>query len=63
MTAGLTAALAVAAALGISFRTTRGIGIASFAGLVFLFPWLAVPVVIAIAAVLARQSRRRDRRS
>jgi hypothetical protein len=48
----LTAALIVTAALGVSFRTTRAIGIAAFAGLSFLYPWLAV-VVLAGAGVLA----------
>jgi hypothetical protein len=48
VTAGLTAALVVAAALGISFRTTRGIGIASCAALVFLYPALAVLVLIVV---------------
>jgi hypothetical protein len=48
-TSSLTAALLVTAALGISFRTTRGIGIGAFAGLCALHPWLAFLVLAGIA--------------
>jgi hypothetical protein len=63
MTAGLTAALIVAAALGASFRATRHIGVAACAALCFIYPWLAIPLLIVIAGVFVRQTRRRDRRS
>jgi hypothetical protein len=59
MTAGLTAALVVAAALGVSFRTTRHIGIAAFAGLCFLYPWLTVIVLIGAAALAYQYLNRR----
>jgi hypothetical protein len=49
MTAGITAALVVAATLGASFRTTRHVGIAATAALVFIYPWLAVFVLLATA--------------
>ena len=58
MTAGLTAALIVAAVLGASFRTTRHIGIAAFAGLGFLFPWLAPLVVLGVGIALLRGARK-----
>lgn len=59
MTAGLTAALIVTAALGVSFRTTRGIGIAAIAALCFLFPWLAVAVLIGVCALAYHFLRKR----
>jgi hypothetical protein len=49
MTAGITAALIVTAALGASFRTTKQIAIAATAALVFLYPSLAVVVLLALA--------------
>ena len=52
--ASVTAALIVAAVLGVSFRTTRAIGIAAFACLCFLHAWLAIVVLIGVA-VLAHQ--------
>lgn len=52
MTASLTAALIVTAALGSLFRTTRHIGIAACAALVFLYPWLAVVVMLGIGGSL-----------
>jgi hypothetical protein len=52
MTAGITAALVVAAALGIAFRTTRGIGIGACALLCFLWPVLAV-IVLFVVGVFA----------
>lgn len=61
MTAGITAALVVAAALGVSFRTTRNLGIAACAVLCFMHWWLAVPLLIVIAAVFARQGQRSRR--
>lgn len=57
MTAGITAALVVAAALGASFRTTRHIGIAACAALAFLYPWVAVFVLLAIAWAWKRMKR------
>lgn len=50
--ASFTAALIVTAALGISFRTTRGLGIAACAALSFLYPWLVVLVLIGVAFFL-----------
>lgn len=58
MTAGVTAALIVAAALGASFRTTRHIGIAACAGLCFLYPWLAFIVLVITGAVLLRGAQK-----
>jgi hypothetical protein len=58
MTSAITAALVVAAALGASFRTTRHIGIAATAVLVFMWPWLAVVVLVITAAVLLRGARK-----
>jgi hypothetical protein len=58
MTSGITAALIVAAALGTSFRTTRHIGIAATAALVFMWPWLAVAVLVTAAAVFLRSARK-----
>ena len=46
MTASITAALIAAGVLGMWFSTTRAISIAAIAVLVFLFPWLAVLVLI-----------------
>ena len=46
MIASITAALVAAGVLGLWFSTTRGISIAAIAILVFLFPWLAVLVLI-----------------
>jgi hypothetical protein len=46
LTAGITAALLAAAVLGLWFSATRGISIAAAAALTFLFPWLAVPILI-----------------
>lgn len=57
MTASITAALVVAAALGASFRTTRHIGIAACAALCFLYPWLTVFVMLAIAWAWRRMKR------
>jgi hypothetical protein len=57
MTAGITAALVVSAALGASFRTTRHIGIAACAALCFLHPWLAVFVLLALALAWLRMKR------
>jgi hypothetical protein len=57
MTAGITAALVVTAALGASFRTTRHIGIAGCAALCFLYPWLAVFVMLAIVVAWRRIKR------
>jgi hypothetical protein len=51
MTAGLTAALVVAAALGASFRTTRHIGISACALLCFLYPWLAAFVLVGVGVL------------
>jgi hypothetical protein len=48
--ASISAALAVTAVLGICFRTTRGIGIAAIAALCFLYPVLAIVVVIGAGA-------------
>jgi hypothetical protein len=59
MTVGLTAALLVTAALGISFRTTRGIGIAAVAALCFIFPLLAIVVLIGVSALAYYFLRRR----
>jgi hypothetical protein len=42
----ITAALIAAGVLGMWFSTTRGISIAAIAVLVFMFPWLAVLVLI-----------------
>jgi hypothetical protein len=58
MTSGITAALIVAAALGATFRTTRHVGIAATAALVFMWPWLAALVVAALAVYLYRSTRR-----
>lgn len=53
----LVAALLAAAVLGASFRTTRHIGVAAAAGLCFLHPWFAAPiVVIAVAGIFLRRS-------
>jgi hypothetical protein len=57
MTAGITAALIVSAALGAAFRTTRHIGIAACAALCFMYPWLAVPVLLALALAWRRMKR------
>lgn len=57
MTAGITAALIVTAALGASFRTTRHIGIAATAALVFLYPWIAAFILLAIAWAWKRMKR------
>ena len=58
MTSGITAALVVAAALGASFRTTRHMGIAATAALVFVWPWLAVVVLAITAVVFLRRARK-----
>jgi hypothetical protein len=58
MISGITAALVVAAALGASFRTTRHIGIAATAALVFMWPWLAVVVLVITVAVFLRRARK-----
>ena len=50
MVASITAALVVAAVMGLWFSTTRGISIAATAVLVFMFPWLAVLILIGSAA-------------
>ncbi len=50
MVASITAALVAAGVLGMWFSTTRGISIAAIATLVFMFPWLAVLVLIGSAA-------------
>jgi hypothetical protein len=57
-TLSLTSALAVAAALGLSFRTTRTIGIAASAGLCCLHPWLGLIPLIATALYLMSRFRR-----
>jgi hypothetical protein len=57
MTAGITGALIVTAALGAWFRTTKQIAIAATAALVFLYPWLAVVVLLAIALGWRRMKR------
>jgi hypothetical protein len=57
MTAGITAALIVSAALGAAFRTTRHIGIAACAALCFIYPWLAVPVLLVLAWSWKRMKR------
>lgn len=49
--ASFTAALVATAALGISFRTTRGIGIAAFAALCLLHPWFAALVVVGVGVL------------
>lgn len=46
MVLSITAALIAAGVLGMWFSTTRGTSIAAIAILVFLFPWLAVLVLI-----------------
>lgn len=59
MTAGLTAALIVAAVLGASFRTTRHIGIAACAVLCFLYAWLAPIVVLVVCGTFLFRARKR----
>jgi hypothetical protein len=49
--ASFSAALAVTAALGISFRTTRGIGIAAIAALCFIYPVLAIVILVGVSAL------------
>ena len=46
MAFGITAALIAAAVLGLWFTATRGIAVAAVAALTFLFPWLAVPILL-----------------
>lgn len=58
MIAGLTAALIVTAVLGLSFRTTRQIGIAASAALCFLYWWLALLVIVTTVAVFAANARK-----
>jgi hypothetical protein len=55
----LTAALIATAVLGISFRTTRAIGIAAFAAICFLYPWFVIGVVVCVAAIAHHLLRRR----
>lgn len=57
MIAAITAALVVVAALGVSFRATRHSGIAAFAALCFLYPWLSVFVILAIVWAWWRMKR------
>jgi hypothetical protein len=57
MTAGITAALIVTAALGAWFRTTKQVAIAATAALVFLYPWLAVVVLLALAGCWRQMKR------
>ena len=54
MSTGITAALVVAAVLGLWFSTTRGMSIAAVAALTLLHPWLVVPILIALAAAFHR---------
>lgn len=58
MTAGLTAALIVAAALGISFRTTRVVGIGATSILCFLWPFLAPLIVVVAAGTFLMRARK-----
>lgn len=58
MTVGLTAALIVAAVLGLSFRSTKVIGITATAVLCFLHPWVAALVVVITGAVFVRIARK-----
>jgi hypothetical protein len=57
--ASISAALIVTAALGVSFRTTRGIGIAAFAGLCLLHPWFAIVVLIGVSGLAYHFLRKR----
>ncbi|MBK6928407.1 MAG: hypothetical protein V9G11_05195 [Bifidobacterium adolescentis] len=45
----ITAALVAAAVLGLWFTTTRTLSIVSVAALCFLYPWLVLPVFIAVS--------------
>jgi hypothetical protein len=57
MTSGITAALIVAAVLGVSFRTTRHLGISATAALCVIYPWLAFVVLVIAAAVFLRRAK------
>lgn len=50
MTLAITAALVSAGVLGFWFSSTRGIAIVATAVLAFVFPWLAVLVLLGSAA-------------
>lgn len=55
MAFGITAALIAAAVLGLWFTATRGIAVGAAAFLTFLFPWLAVPILLgSVSAFLFR---------
>ena len=49
MAASITAALIVVGVAGLWFSTTRVISIGAIALLVFLHPWLAIPILIGSA--------------
>lgn len=52
ITAGITAALIVAGALGLAFSSTRGMAIAAIAALTFIYPALVIPILALVGVFL-----------